>query len=93
MVLASVGCGRLGQEPAVGAQAPAGSPARPDRADPTTSWSDERIADFWKQVAAGPSLKPASWPNGATVAVALSFDFQMGTVYDPPSPMIKSCGC
>ena len=83
MVLVSVGCGRLGQEPAVAAQAPAASQARPDRADPTTSWSDERIADFWKQVAAGPSLKPASWPNGATVAVALSFDFQMGTVYDP----------
>jgi hypothetical protein len=49
MVLASVGCGRLGQEPAVGAQAPAVSPARPDRADPTTSWSDERIADYMRQ--------------------------------------------
>jgi peptidoglycan-N-acetylglucosamine deacetylase len=84
IVLASAGCGRLGQEP-VAAQtpAPAASPARPDRSDPTTSWSDERIADFWNQVAAGPSLKPASWPNGATAAVALSFDFQMGTVYEP----------
>jgi len=85
IVLASAGCGRLGQEPAVAAQtpAPAAAQARPDRADPTTSWSDERIADFWSQVAAGPSLKPASWPNGAIAAVALSFDFQMGTVYEP----------
>ena len=59
------------------------APSRPDRDDPTTSWSDQRIADFWNEVAAGPSLKPKSWPNGAAVAVALSFDFQMGTIYDP----------
>jgi peptidoglycan/xylan/chitin deacetylase (PgdA/CDA1 family) len=51
--------------------------------DPTWKWSDERIAEFWSEVSAGPSLKPASWPDRATVAVALSFDFQMGTVYEP----------
>jgi peptidoglycan-N-acetylglucosamine deacetylase len=58
----------------------AGSPE--DRADPTWKWSDDQIRDFWNRIGAGPSLKPASWPNRATVAVALSFDFQMGTIYD-----------
>lgn len=51
--------------------------------DPTWKWSDERIVEFWRRVSAGPSLKPASWPDGAQAAVALSFDFQMGTVYEP----------
>jgi peptidoglycan/xylan/chitin deacetylase (PgdA/CDA1 family) len=80
MLLASIGCGRAGQT------AVAQAPGSQDQTDPTWTWSDDRIRDFWKQVGAGPSLKPASWPGGATVAVALSFDFQMGTVYDPPSP-------
>jgi peptidoglycan-N-acetylglucosamine deacetylase len=52
------------------------------RTDPTWKWSDDRIRDFWNAVGAGPSLKPAAWPNRAAVAVALSFDFQMGTIYD-----------
>jgi peptidoglycan-N-acetylglucosamine deacetylase len=52
------------------------------RTDPTWKWTDERIRDFWNKIGAGPSLKPEAWPNGATVAVALSFDFQMGTIYD-----------
>jgi len=78
-------CGRSAPERVVAAQAqtPAAAQSRPDRGDPTTNWSDERIRDFWKQVEAGASLKPAAWPNGATAAVALSFDFQMGTVYEP----------
>jgi peptidoglycan-N-acetylglucosamine deacetylase len=54
-----------------------------EQADPTWKWSDERIAGFWRRVSAGPSLKPARWPDGAQVAVALSFDYQMGTVYEP----------
>jgi peptidoglycan-N-acetylglucosamine deacetylase len=54
-----------------------------EQADPTWKWSDERIAEFWRRVSAGPSLKPARWPDGAQVAVALSFDYQMGTVYEP----------
>jgi peptidoglycan/xylan/chitin deacetylase (PgdA/CDA1 family) len=57
--------------------------AQQDRSDPTWKWSDDRIGDFWKRIGAGPSLKPAVWPDRAVVAVALSFDFQMGTVYDP----------
>jgi peptidoglycan/xylan/chitin deacetylase (PgdA/CDA1 family) len=85
LVVACAACGRSAPERVAAAQtpAPAVSQARPEPADPTTSWSDDRIREFWKQVEAGPSLKPASWPGGATVAVALSFDFQMGTVYDP----------
>ena len=62
-----------------GATAGAGQP----QADPTWRWSDDRIAEFWRRVSAGPSLKPARWPDGAQVAVALSFDYQMGTVYEP----------
>ncbi len=54
--------------------------------DPTWRWSDQRIGDFWRRLSAGPSLKPAAWPGGAVVAVvavALSFDYQMGSVYEP----------
>jgi peptidoglycan-N-acetylglucosamine deacetylase len=84
MILASIGCGRVGQQPGVAAQAPGAVPAQGGQAtpDPAWKWSDDRIRRFWSQVGAGPSLTPASWPGGATVAVALSFDFQMGTVYD-----------
>jgi len=83
-VLCLGGCGRAAPEARVAAQGrQTNAPTRTERADPTTSWSDQRIADFWREVAAGPSLKPKSWPRGAAVAVALSFDFQMGTIYDP----------
>jgi peptidoglycan-N-acetylglucosamine deacetylase len=51
--------------------------------DPAWKWSDERVGAFWRRVSAGPSLKPAQWPENAQVAVALSFDYQMGTVYEP----------
>lgn len=47
------------------------------------SWSDERIREFWSRIEAGPALTPTSWPDGAKMAVALSFDYQMGTIYDP----------
>jgi len=88
---ASNACGSGVHEPVVAAQtAPqAAGQGRSDRADPTWKWSDERIRDFWRQIGAGPSLKPAAWPNHASVAVALSFDFQMGTIYDP-SPMAST---
>ncbi len=83
-ILVSSACGAAAPEAALSAQGrQTNAPSRPERDDPTTSWSDQRIADFWREVAAGPSLKPKSWPNGAAVAVALSFDFQMGTIYDP----------
>jgi len=80
-----IGCDRVVKEPTVAAQSAQQPPNEEaqSRSDPTWKWSDEKIRDFWKRIGAGPSLKPASWPNGATVAVALSFDFQMGTIYDP----------
>jgi peptidoglycan-N-acetylglucosamine deacetylase len=81
VLITAAGCGRGGVDATAAAQSR--SQASPERPDPTTAWSDERIREFWKQVEAGPSLKPASWPQGATVAVALSFDFQMGTIYEP----------
>jgi len=61
------------------------TPRAPERgeSDPTWKWSDDRIGEFWRRLSAGPSLKPAAWPSGNVVAVAFSFDFQMGTVYDP----------
>lgn len=37
-------------------------------------WSEEQIRSVVDAVRAGRSLKPASWPDGAKCAVALSFD-------------------
>jgi len=58
------------------AAAQGAAPAQSPQADPTWKWSDDRIADFWGRLSAGRSLKPATWPSGARVAVALSFDYQ-----------------
>ena len=37
-------------------------------------WPEARWRGIVEKVRAGRSLKPASWPGGARVAVALSFD-------------------
>ncbi len=66
-----------------GSLADAQTPADAAQQDPSWKWTDEKIAEFWRRVSAGPSLKPERWPDGAQVAVALSFDYQMGTVYEP----------
>ena len=59
------------------------APTAPPRAEePTWKWPDARVEEFWGRLSAGPSLKPARWPGGAAVAVALSFDYQMGTIYE-----------
>src|SRR5580692_3356810 len=52
------------------------SPARPSQAtsQPGTYWSDQKILDTVNALAMGPKLLPASWPNGARVAVMLTFD-------------------
>jgi peptidoglycan/xylan/chitin deacetylase (PgdA/CDA1 family) len=57
------------------AQAQAGSP-RPSQAasQPGTYWSDQKFLDTVNAVAVGPMLKPKSWPDGARVAVLLTFD-------------------
>ncbi len=41
---------------------------------PGTYWSDEKLLDTVNAVAMGPKLLPKSWPNGARVAVLLTFD-------------------
>jgi peptidoglycan/xylan/chitin deacetylase (PgdA/CDA1 family) len=41
---------------------------------PTWTWPEERLQGLMNRARAGRSLKPASWPGGATCAVALSFD-------------------
>src|SRR5579863_7578117 len=50
--------------------------AKPSQAQsqPGTFWDDEKIFDTVNAVAMGPKLKPRSWPNGARVAVMLTFD-------------------
>ncbi len=77
-----VGCGRNTSLSAQGGgQAPAQLRDR-TRDNPTWQWNDEQLAQFWTRLNVGRSLKPRSWPNGAAVAVALSFDYQMGTIYE-----------
>lgn len=41
---------------------------------PGTFWDDQKLLDTVHAVAMGPKLKPKSWPNGARVAVMLTFD-------------------
>lgn len=65
----------VGQSPQTSASGPAAPP-------PTWSWSDEEVRQFWSRIGHGPRLTPP-WPGGAAVAVAISFDYQMGTIYDP----------
>lgn len=42
--------------------------------DASWRWPEERWRTIVNKVRAGRSLQPATWPNGAQVAVALSFD-------------------
>jgi peptidoglycan-N-acetylglucosamine deacetylase len=41
---------------------------------PGTFWDDQKLLDTVHAVAMGQKLKPKSWPNGARVAVMLTFD-------------------
>jgi hypothetical protein len=45
----------------------------PDQPDSWT-WPEERWRPIVEKIRAGRSLKPETWPGGATCAVALSFD-------------------
>ncbi len=47
---------------------------------PPTQWSPDRIDEAVSVVRAGRSLTPAEWPNGARVAVCLSFDVDNETL-------------
>lgn len=78
----TAGCGR-GASLSAQSTGQRAAPARDrGRGNPTWRWTDDEVARFWARLNTGRSLKPRSWPNGATVAVALSFDYQMGTIYE-----------
>jgi peptidoglycan/xylan/chitin deacetylase (PgdA/CDA1 family) len=47
--------------------------------DPPWKWSAERVRAAVDQVRAGQDLTPDTWPDGARVAVGLSFDFDAET--------------
>ena len=49
--------------------------------DPSWEWSEERIENAVNKVRAGRNLNPDSWPDGARVAVLLSFDVDNETIW------------
>jgi peptidoglycan-N-acetylglucosamine deacetylase len=60
---------------ALSAAAGAQTPQQPDAARPLDhNATDQQIRDTVNRVRAGRKLTPASWPGGARVAVAISFD-------------------
>ena len=58
-----------------GAWVAAGAAQQPEQIDnqPGRTWSEERLRQASSAVRAGRKLTPESWPNGAQVAVALTF--------------------
>lgn len=59
---------------------PGAVPASPDEEAPPWDWPEERVFAAVNQVRAGRDLTPESWPQGARVAVLLSFDVDNETV-------------
>jgi peptidoglycan-N-acetylglucosamine deacetylase len=58
----------------VGAGSAQQSPPRtPGDNQPGRKWTEEQLEQFWSSVRAGRTLTPRVWPNGARVAVALTF--------------------
>jgi peptidoglycan/xylan/chitin deacetylase (PgdA/CDA1 family) len=49
--------------------------------EPVWKWSPEQIQKHVNKVRAGKDLTPRRWPNGARVAVGLSFDFDTEPVW------------
>jgi peptidoglycan/xylan/chitin deacetylase (PgdA/CDA1 family) len=66
----------------VAAQQSATHPSQAE-SQPGTLWSDEKLEATVNAVAMGPKLLPKSWPNGARVAVLLTFDD------DTQSPLLR----
>ncbi len=58
-----------------------GSSLLAQQAPPVWKWDYPRIAATVNKVRAGHDLTPKSWPNGARVAVALSFDMDAETAF------------
>lgn len=56
------------------------STTAPPPVDQKWTWSTERLEKAVNQVRAGRDLTPKSWPNGAKVAVLLSFDVDNETI-------------
>ncbi len=54
--------------------------AKDDQVEQKWTWETERFEKAVNQVRAGKDLTPKSWPNGAKVAVLLSFDVDNETV-------------
>jgi peptidoglycan/xylan/chitin deacetylase (PgdA/CDA1 family) len=48
-------------------------PRTPGDTQPGRKWTEEQLKQFWSTVRAGRTLTPRVWPNGARVAVALTF--------------------
>ena len=61
-------------------QAPQPPTAAADTAPRAWEWSQDTIDSIIDDARAGPSLKPATWPGGARVAVLFSFDVDNETV-------------
>ena len=55
-------------------------PVTPTAAKPGWQWSMDSVRTVVNAVRAGRSLQPARWPNGARVAVLLSFDVDNETI-------------
>jgi peptidoglycan/xylan/chitin deacetylase (PgdA/CDA1 family) len=47
---------------------------KPEEPEQPWQWSEQRWRGIVERVRAGKTLRPATWPNGARCAVALSFD-------------------
>ena len=58
---------------AAGAAQQQAPPRTPGDTQPGRKWSDEQLKRFAGHVRAGRTLTPGRWPNGARVAVALTF--------------------
>jgi peptidoglycan-N-acetylglucosamine deacetylase len=48
-------------------------PRTPGDTQPGRKWTEDELKQFWSTVRAGRVLTPRAWPNGARVAVALTF--------------------
>ena len=69
--------------------------AQEAREQPAVDWSEEQILAATSQVRAGRKLTPSSWPNGARMAVCLSFDVDNETlslVRGATAPVTLSAG-
>ena len=53
--------------------------AQTQQQDPSWKWPESKVFEIVNHVRAGRDLTPKQWPNGALVAVGLSFDFDNET--------------